>query len=67
MKQTALAENPRPMLLGNHPPMPVLVIADGEIVGDCYVVVSEDDPNWWRAMAVRNKGAVRLSGGRRIL
>jgi hypothetical protein len=48
-------------------PRPVLACVDGEIVGDCVVIVSEDDPNWWRSMAVRNKGAIKLKGGRRVL
>jgi hypothetical protein len=62
-----LDDRPTPTLLGNRPPLPVLVCRDGKVVGDCVVIVCEDDPNWWRAMAVRNKGAIKLSGGRRIL
>ena len=45
---------------------PVLVCVDGRVVGDAVVVVSEQDPNWWRGMAVREQGEIRLSGGRRL-
>jgi hypothetical protein len=47
-------------------PQVVLVCVNGEIVGDCITVVSEDDPNWWRSMAVREKGKITLVGGRRL-
>lgn len=43
-----------------------LVCVNGKIIGDAVVVVSEDDPNWWRSMAVREKGEIRLEGGRRV-
>lgn len=43
----------------------VLVCVNGEIVGDCVVVVSEDDPNWWRSMSVREGGKITLRGGQR--
>ena len=65
MKQTALEDGPTPTLLGTRPPLPVLVCRDGEIVGDCVVVVSEDDPNWWRSMSVREGGRITLKGGKR--
>ena len=54
-----------PTLLGTRPPWPVLVCRDGKVVGDCVVVVCEDDPNWWRSMAVREGGKITLRGGRR--
>jgi hypothetical protein len=63
MRQTAAADRPAPTLLGNQ--MPVLATVDGKIVGDCVVVVSEDDPNWWRSMAVREDGKITLRGGKR--
>ena len=47
-------------------PRPRLVCVDGRVVGDAVVVVSEQDPNWWRGMAVREHGEIRLSGGRRL-
>jgi hypothetical protein len=30
------------------------------VVGDAVVVVSEEDPNWWRGMAVRRNGEIRV-------
>jgi hypothetical protein len=67
MRQTAAAaDRPAPTLLGNRPPMPVLVCVDGKIVSDCVVVVSEDDPNWWRSMSVREGGKITLRDGRRL-
>jgi hypothetical protein len=65
MKQVALDDEPTPTLLGTRPPWPVLATVDGEIVNDAVVVVSEDDPNWWRSMAVREKGKITLIGGKR--
>jgi hypothetical protein len=65
MKQIALDDEPTPTLLGTRPPLPVLVCRDGEIVGDCVVVVSEEDPNWWRSMSVREGGKITLIGGER--
>jgi hypothetical protein len=47
-----------PTLLGNRPPLPVLVCRDGKVVGDAVVIVSENDPNWWRGMAVRRNGEI---------
>jgi hypothetical protein len=47
-------------------PRPKLVCRNGQIVGDCVVVVSEDDPNWWRSMAVRAGGKITIKDGRRI-
>jgi hypothetical protein len=47
-------------------PRAVLVCRDGVIVGDAIVVVSERDPNWWRGMAVRENGEIRLVDGRRL-
>jgi hypothetical protein len=46
-------------------PRAVLACVGGQIVGDCVVVVSEDDPNWWRSMAVRENGKITLRGGLR--
>jgi hypothetical protein len=46
-------------------PKAVLACVGGKIVGDCVVVVSEDDPNWWRSMAVREGGVITLRGGQR--
>jgi hypothetical protein len=40
---------------------PRLVCIDGRIVGDAVVIVSEKDPNWWRGMAVRRNGEIRVS------
>ena len=63
----------KPMMVRRELPAPirvrpkaVLVCVNGRIVGDCVVVVSEDDPNWWRSMAVREKGKITLVGGRRL-
>ena len=42
-------------------PRPKLVCVDGLVVGDAVVVVSEEDPNWWRGMAVRRNGEIRVS------
>jgi hypothetical protein len=42
-----------------------LVCVNGQIIGDCVVVVSEEDPNWWRSMAVREGGKITLRGGMR--
>ena len=39
---------------------PVLVCVNGRIVGDAVVIVSEEDPNWWRGMAVRRNGEIRV-------
>jgi hypothetical protein len=41
-------------------PRPRLVCVDGEVVGDAIVVVSEEDPNRWRGMAVRRNGEIRV-------
>jgi hypothetical protein len=41
-------------------PRPRLVCVDGRVVGDAVVVVSEEDPNWWRGMAVRRNGEIRV-------
>jgi len=38
-----------------------LVCVDGQVVGNAVVVVSEEDPNWWRGMAVRRNGEIRVS------
>jgi hypothetical protein len=65
MKQRALEDGPTPTFLGSRPPWPVLVCRDGKVVGDCVVVVSEDDPNWWRSMSVREEGKITLRGGGR--
>jgi hypothetical protein len=46
-------------------PPAVLVCVNGQIIGDCVVVVSEEDPNWWRSMAVREGGKITLRGGMR--
>ena len=43
-------------------PRPKLVCLNGQIVGDAVVIVSERDPNWWRGMAVRHNGEIRLNG-----
>jgi hypothetical protein len=47
-------------------PRPRLVCVDGRVVGDAVVVVSEQDPNWWRGMAVRERGEIKLVCGRRL-
>jgi hypothetical protein len=44
----------------------VLVCVDGRIVGDAVVVVSEDDPNWWRSMSIREGGKITIKHGRRL-
>ena len=41
-------------------PRPKLVCVDGVVVADAVVVVSEQDPNWWRGMAVRRNGEIRI-------
>ena len=41
-------------------PRPVLVCVGGRVIGDAVVVVSEKDPNWWRGMAVRSNGVIRV-------
>ena len=41
-------------------PKPVLVCRDGVVVGHAVVIVSERDPNWWRGMAVRRGGEIRV-------
>jgi hypothetical protein len=43
------------------PPRPKLVCVNGKVVGDAVVIVSERDPNWWRGMAVRRNGEIRVS------
>jgi len=52
--------------LSEKRPRPKLVCVDGRVVGDAVVIVSERDPNWWRGMAVRRNGEIRLGGGRRL-
>jgi hypothetical protein len=42
-------------------PRPTLVCVNGRIVRDAVVIVSEKDPNWWRGMAVRRDGEIRVS------
>ena len=42
-------------------PRPKLVCVNGKVVGDAVVIVSERDPNWWRGMAVRCNGEIRVS------
>jgi hypothetical protein len=37
-----------------------LVCVEGRLVGDAVVIVSEEDPNWWRGMAVRRNGEIRV-------
>jgi hypothetical protein len=61
--QRKLAED-----IPDAPPRPrlKLVCVDGRVVGDAVVIVSERDPNWWRGMAVRRNGEIRLTGGRRL-
>lgn len=61
-----LVDEPTPTLLGTRPSLPVLVCRDGQIVGDATVIVSENDCNWWRGMAVRENGEIRLENGRRL-
>jgi hypothetical protein len=56
-----LAEEPVETILGRCArPRPKLVCVDGRIVGDAVVIVSERDPNWWRGMAVRMNGEIRV-------
>ena len=40
--------------------LPRLVCVDGRIVADAVVIVSPADPNWWRGMAVRHDGEVKV-------
>ena len=47
-------------------PRPRLVCVDGRVVGDAVVVVSEEDPNWWRGMAVRHNGEIRVQPDKRV-
>jgi len=61
MKLQEIDDSPTPTILGTHPAWPVLVCVDGRVVGDAVVVVSEQDPNWWRGMAVRKGGEIRVS------
>ena len=67
-KREALAHGAEPeTLLGKCArPRPKLVCVDGRVVGDAVVVVSEQDPNWWRGMAVRERGEIKLVCGRRL-
>jgi len=67
-KHEALAHGAEPeTLLGKCArPRPKLVCVDGRVVGDAVVVVSEQDPNWWRGMAVRERGEIKLVCGRRL-
>ena len=43
-----------------------LVCVDGRVVGDAIVIVSEEDPNWWRGMAVRRNGEIRVKPDSRL-
>ena len=49
------------MALSEERPRPKLVCVNGKVVGDAVVIVSEKDPNWWRGMAVRRNGEIRVS------
>ena len=55
--QRKLAEN-----IPDAPPRrrAMLVCVNGKVVGDAVVIVSEKDPNWWRGMAVRRNGEIRV-------
>jgi hypothetical protein len=66
-KREALVEAATPeTILGKCArPRPKLVCVDGRVVGDAVVVVSEEDPNWWRGMAVRHNGEIRVSPEKR--
>ena len=48
-------------------PRPRLICVDGRVVGDAMVVVSEEDPNWWRGMAVRRNGEIRVKPDQRVV
>jgi hypothetical protein len=37
-----------------------LICVNGKIIADAVVVVSEEDVNWWRAMAVRTNGVITV-------
>jgi hypothetical protein len=38
-----------------------LICVDGRIIADAVVVISEHDVNWWRGMAVRTNGVIKVS------
>ena len=67
-KHEALAHGAEPETLSGKcaRPRPKLVCVDGRVVADAVVVVSEQDPNWWRGMAVRERGEIKLVCGRRL-
>jgi len=68
-KGITLADRSEPFSDADPPPpkaRPKLVCVNGKVVGDAVVIVSERDPNWWRGMAVRRNGEIRLNGGRRL-
>jgi len=67
-KREALAHGAEPERLSGKcaRPRPRLVCVDGRVVADAVVVVSEQDPNWWRGMAVRERGEIKLVCGRRL-
>jgi hypothetical protein len=50
-------------ILGPPPlrPSPArLVCVDGRVVADAVVIVSPSDVNWWRGMAVRRDGEIKV-------
>ena len=67
-KREALAHGAEPeTLLGKCArPRSRLVCVDGRVVGDAIVIVSEEDPNWWRGMAVRRNGEIRVKPDSRL-
>jgi hypothetical protein len=61
------AATPKTILGKCARPKPKLVCIDGKVVGDAVVVVSEEDPNWWRGMAVRRNGEIKVKWVNRMV
>jgi hypothetical protein len=65
--EAVLKGTPPKAVVKRRPRPPVLVCVDGKIVGEATVIVSSADPNWWRGMAVRRNGEIRVTIDRPIL
>ena len=58
-QRAAIVAVPKP-----KPKPAILVCVDGVIIGDAVVIVCEKDVNWWRAMAVRTNGVIKVRRNR---
>ena len=54
----AMPDTPKPWRVDR--PKIRLICVDGRMVGEAVVIVSPKDPNWWRGMAVRRGGEIRV-------